>query len=68
MSQPGKPRTCPHCGSERVARIVYGLPAPDFFEHHDEEKVVLGGCVVTGSDPEWHCKECGEEWGEDVDG
>ena len=64
MSDRGKPRKCPQCGSERVAEIVYGLPGPDFVEHHDPEKVVLGGCEITGGDPQWCCRECGAEWRE----
>ena len=31
----------------------------------EEGRVVLGGCCVTGSDPEWHCNECGCEFGDD---
>jgi hypothetical protein len=61
-----KPEVCPKCRSERVAEIRYGLP--DFSEELEREleagEVVLGGCVVTGGDPSWHCVECGHRWGE----
>jgi len=68
MTDRRKARRCPHCGSARVAEIVYGLLAPNFWEHHDKEAVVLGGCEITGSDPQWRCRECGAEWGEERGG
>jgi hypothetical protein len=61
-----KPDVCPKSGSGRVAYILYGRP--DFSEELEREldagEVVLGGCVVMGDDPSWHCVECGHRWGE----
>jgi ribosomal protein L37AE/L43A len=58
-----KPAKCPKCGSKRVARIQYGLPA--FTEELErqlaEGKVVLGGCCMTDDDPAWQCADCGEQ-------
>jgi len=55
-----KPRECPRCGSDRIARVLYGLP--DFSEELkrdlDAGRVVLGGCCVTGRDPAWQCAKC----------
>jgi hypothetical protein len=28
----------------------------------DSQRTVLGGCVVFGDDPEWHCVQCGHRW------
>jgi hypothetical protein len=57
--------TCPVCESSHIAKIEYGLP--DFSEELEREldakRVVLGGCVVTGDDPQWHCNECHHRWG-----
>ena len=57
----GRPRKCPRCGSERIAKILYGMPA--FSEELRLEmkvgRVVLGGCGVTGNDPRWRCLDCG---------
>lgn len=59
-----KPEQCPVCGSQRVAEILYGLPA---FSEELEGKlkageVLLGGCVLTGDDPSWVCLGCGTEF------
>jgi hypothetical protein len=60
---PNPPAVCPTCGSPRVARILYGLPA--FSEELEralqEGTVALGGCVVTGDDPDWRCLACGDD-------
>ncbi len=45
---------CPVCGSLGV-RIAYGMPGPDLVDAGEEGRLVLGGCVVTGFDPEWAC-------------
>jgi hypothetical protein len=49
------------CGSEIIAEILYGLPAfsPSLRQELRENKIVLGGCCVTGNDPTWKCIECG---------
>ncbi len=51
--------TCPHCHQtiERV-EIVYGLPGSELGEAYERGEVFLGGCVVTGDDPEWACPNC----------
>jgi ribosomal protein L37AE/L43A len=55
-----KPRRCPACGSARVARILWGMPA--YSEQLEQElaegKIVLGGCCVSGDDPAWACADC----------
>jgi rubrerythrin len=61
-AEENRPRSCPSCGSPRIARILYGLPA---FDEELEDAlsrgtVTLGGCLVTGNDPEWECIECGQ--------
>ena len=54
-----KPRTCPVCGSPRVADIVYGMPSP---EMHDSpgygERFVTGGCLADDVSPAWRCRAC----------
>lgn len=51
------------CGASEVLRIVYGLPDVELAEEAELGKVALGGCVITGEDPEWQCAKCGREWG-----
>lgn len=55
-----KPRKCPKCGSEKVADILWGMPAysRELQEDLDNGKIVLGGCCVTDNDPEWQCVDC----------
>jgi hypothetical protein len=65
MLRPETRPDCPACGSQRVAWIFYGLPVS--FEASgtdlEEKRVVLGGCCVSETDPEWQCVECGHGWG-----
>jgi hypothetical protein len=58
------PAQCPYCGGARVAAILYGLPAFDAQLDHDLEagRIVLGGCCVSESAPDWRCGECSKEW------
>lgn len=58
-----KPKNCPKCGSGRIADILYGLPAfsEELQKDLDEGRVVLGGCCVSGGEPEWECGDCGAE-------
>ncbi|MDR7415062.1 MAG: hypothetical protein QN193_01770 [Armatimonadota bacterium] len=62
MSRSGSTRPpCQECGlADRVARVVYGLPAPDY---EPPEPVVLGGCIVHPDAPAWRCLRCGEWFG-----
>ena len=55
-----KPRTCPHCGSRRIARIGYGMPAytKKLERALEAGRIVLGGCCVTEDDPRWQCIDC----------
>lgn len=60
---------CPQCGSLNVAEILWGMPA------YDEElerrlangSIVLGGCCISPADPDWHCNDCGCEFGDRLD-
>ena len=58
-----KPAKCPKCGSNRIAQILYGYP---FFSEKLQEdlkagRTALGGCCITGNDPDWKCLECEAE-------
>lgn len=57
--------TCPNCGSDNVAEILWGLPS--FTEELQKElaegKVVLGGCCVSSDDPKFKCNNCGQRFG-----
>jgi hypothetical protein len=57
-------RKCPQCGSENIATISYGLPAwsPELEKELASKRVVLGGCCITGDDPDLRCNGCGHAW------
>lgn len=52
-----KPRKCKICGSNRIKRIIYGMPLG-----YDPEKEVIGGCVTTSEDSNWICGDCGQNY------
>lgn len=55
-----KPRTCPNCGSSRIADILYGLPYYSEELERDIEagRIVLGGCLISENNPSWICADC----------
>jgi hypothetical protein len=59
------PDQCPACHSPRVATILYGLPhfTPELEREMDDQRVVLGGCVIFEDSTQWHCVACGHRWG-----
>jgi hypothetical protein len=54
-------QACPRCGAHTVARILYGLPNFDakLEDALKAGRIVLGGCIVTGNDPDRTCTTCG---------
>lgn len=55
-------KACPKCGSADVVPILYGYPTSKLFEDAEKGKVALGGCCVSGDDPQMLCRACGEEF------
>ncbi|MGH7769929.1 MAG: hypothetical protein ACREQP_20970, partial [Candidatus Binatia bacterium] len=53
---------CPQCGSEKVVRILYGLPTEAARDLSNKGKVALGGCLVDDRNPRWHCSDCDHDW------
>ena len=43
-----------------MAPILYGMPAynEEMQRKLDKKELVLGGCCITGADPEYHCFGC----------
>lgn len=56
---------CPSCGSSEVAKIMWGEPAftEELVEQLESGAVVLGGCCLSESSPEWQCRSCGHRFG-----
>jgi hypothetical protein len=65
-----QPEKCPGCGSEKVALILWGLPAysDELQREMDAGKIVLGGCCVSADDPSWTCIDCGARIHKDYTG
>jgi hypothetical protein len=50
---------CPQCGAHPPNAILWGLPAGPV----DDPHVTYGGCDVDGDPAQWHCTDCGLQWG-----
>ena len=59
----GRPPECPQCGSAEVIPIVYGFPGHRMLEKAKRGQIALGGCVISGDDPQWQCSSCRHSWG-----
>ncbi len=57
-----KIKRCPDCGSDDLARIVYGyMEINDKIERDiARKKITLGGCCVGPYD--WQCNNCGNSF------
>jgi rubrerythrin len=49
---------CPFCGYGPPIEIVYGMPTYEAEQAAKRGEIMLGGCCVTGSDPQWCCPSC----------
>lgn len=52
--------TCPKNHSDSIIRIVYGLVTKrgdSFIKDKKDMKVKYAGCITTGCDPQFYCKE-----------
>jgi hypothetical protein len=60
-----RPTDCPHCHSQCVAEILYGLPADiqSLQADLDAGQLYLGGCFFSEDSPQWRCVACGHKWG-----
>jgi len=53
---------CPKCRGMTGVRIIYGYPGPELCEASKRGEVELGGCCLTGDDPDFKCKACRHKW------
>ena len=58
-----KPKSCPACGSKRIAAYLYGMPvfSEELKNNLDKGKIILGGCCISEDDPAFKCLECETE-------
>lgn len=54
---------CPHCGSNRVARVLYGISEIDenLQDLIDKEEILLGGCMILPNSFNYYCINCQSE-------
>lgn len=43
--------------SNRIVPVTYGLPGDKLRRKAEKGKVKLGGCLISGCDPQWYCKK-----------
>jgi len=56
-------RKCPNCQSTNQAKIIYGLvDMREIEELIEKREITLGGCCITGADPDLQCNNCGTRW------
>ena len=62
-AEPFWPEGCPKCGSDKLQKVVFGIPT--------ENEKLLGRCrmaIFLGCDadlvnlPHWYCKKCKHGW------
>ena len=58
-------KSCPFCGSKNIAEYLYGLPCFNEALEKDLEakRIILGGCMIDGSEPSYHCNDCERDFG-----
>ena len=58
-------KKCPNCNNKLV-EIVYGLPTVELMEKALKKEVSLGGCIIIGDMPRYHCLKCNKKYYEDL--
>lgn len=53
---------CPICKKRSVVKIIYGYPSQELLDEAIKKEVVLGGCIVEETSPEFHCLKCNKQW------
>jgi hypothetical protein len=57
-----KPK-CPSCGRQKGIPFVHGeVSDPAVIAQAERREIVLCGCAVSGTDPDWHCSACSHRW------
>lgn len=55
---------CPYCGSDNIAKYIYGLTIYDEeLKQQEEGKIIFAGCLIKDDNPKYHCNDCGKDFG-----
>ncbi len=57
---------CPNC-TNKMIKIVYGMPDTDTMEKAQRGELFLGGCVIEEFQPEYHCNKCRRSYNKNLD-
>ena len=60
---------CPNCGNE-LSEIIYGkvnLDDDELKKEIDDNKIILGGCVIYEDSPKYYCRFCNHYFNEDME-
>ena len=52
---------CPLC-HDKLALWIFGEPTYEAFLKAEKHEYILGGCLVSGDDPCWHCYGCNHDF------
>lgn len=67
FSLPKRPEglSCPSCGSDNIAMILYGLPGmtEELEKALANKELTLGGCMIHDEAPQWVCNGCNLKFG-----
>ena len=55
-------KKCPYCGSENIIRNTKERK-PGKYSARDNGLLFAGSAVIPVLTPEWHCNECGRDFG-----
>jgi predicted RNA-binding Zn-ribbon protein involved in translation (DUF1610 family) len=53
-----KASDCPNCGENQLIPIIYGFPSEFMMQLSQKGVVELGGCLISGDDPSFRCRNC----------
>ncbi|MCA0989293.1 hypothetical protein [Guptibacillus algicola] len=57
-----KYNVCLDCGSNKSAKIIYGMPTHEVKPKVERGDIILGGCSLPETHKDYQCKSCGFEW------
>ncbi len=57
---------CPNC-TNKMIKIVYGMPDTDTMKKAQRGEIFLGGCVIEEFQPEYHCNKCRRSYNKNLD-
>lgn len=54
---------CPKCNSKNTCPIFWGYPSEKQLKEAKQQKMFLGGYIISDNDPAMYCNDCQNKWG-----